>query len=71
MHCCIHSYVLQFAQHLHQNDSLSKTIREFMVLMSVCHTVIPEKLPDSEDIIYHASSPGNKFVGNFAFKVVI
>lgn len=29
-----------------------------MVLMSVCHTVIPEKARDTDDIIYHASSPG-------------
>jgi len=31
-------------------------LHEFMVMLSVCHTVIPEKLDDS--IIYHAASPG-------------
>lgn len=36
-------------------------LHEFMVMLSVCHTVIPEKLDDS--IIYHAASPGkNKFL---------
>lgn len=31
-------------------------LHEFMVMLSVCHTVIPEKLDDT--IIYHAASPG-------------
>ncbi|KDR21171.1 putative phospholipid-transporting ATPase IA, partial [Zootermopsis nevadensis] len=31
-------------------------IREFLILMSVCHTVIPEKAYDNE-IHYHAASP--------------
>lgn len=31
-------------------------LHEFMVMLSVCHTVIPEKLDDS--LIYHAASPG-------------
>ena len=30
---------------------------EFMIMLSVCHTVIPEKIDDT--IIYHAASPGN------------
>ncbi|XP_054269311.1 probable phospholipid-transporting ATPase IA isoform X3 [Macrosteles quadrilineatus] len=47
-------------QHLKRNDKLSQTIRDFMVLMSVCHTVIPEKQPDNNDIIYHASSPDER-----------
>lgn len=32
-------------------------LHEFMVMLSVCHTVIPEKLDDGS-IIYHAASPG-------------
>lgn len=32
-------------------------VHEFMILLSVCHTVIPEKIDDT--IIYHAASPGN------------
>ncbi|XP_046673162.1 probable phospholipid-transporting ATPase IA isoform X3 [Homalodisca vitripennis] len=47
-------------QQLQKKDTLSKTIREFMVLMSVCHTVIPEKVANSDDIIYHASSPDER-----------
>ena len=31
-------------------------LHEFMIMLSVCHTVIPEKLDDS--VIYHAASPG-------------
>jgi len=31
-------------------------LHEFMVMLSVCHTVIPEKLDDL--LIYHAASPG-------------
>lgn len=31
-------------------------LHEFMVMLSVCHTVIPEKVDN--EIIYHAASPG-------------
>lgn len=31
-------------------------LHEFMVMLSVCHTVIPEKVDNV--IIYHAASPG-------------
>lgn len=53
----------------------AKDIREFLTLLAVCHTVVPEKSPD-HTINYQASSPGstNK-VGwcislpyNFSFK---
>ncbi|XP_072152042.1 phospholipid-transporting ATPase IA isoform X4 [Bemisia tabaci] len=37
-----------------------KIIEEFLTLMSVCHTVIPEKSTDKNDIIYHASSPDER-----------
>lgn len=33
-------------------------ILEFLRMMSVCHTVIPEKDKNSDEMIYHASSPG-------------
>ncbi|XP_071642115.1 probable phospholipid-transporting ATPase IA isoform X4 [Temnothorax longispinosus] len=33
-------------------------LHEFMVMLSVCHTVIPEKIDDS--IIYHAASPDER-----------
>lgn len=39
-------------------SSSSQSIRDFLTLLSVCHTVIPER--DKQDkIIYHASSPGS------------
>ncbi|KAG7206905.1 hypothetical protein KM043_000800 [Ampulex compressa] len=33
-------------------------LHEFMIMLSVCHTVIPEKL--DEEIIYHAASPDER-----------
>ncbi|XP_076276279.1 ATPase phospholipid transporting 8A1 isoform X1 [Lasioglossum baleicum] len=36
----------------------SKVVDEFMVMLSVCHTVIPEKI--DETIIYHAASPDER-----------
>lgn len=38
----------------------SKIVHEFMIMLSVCHTVIPEKIDNT--IIYHAASPGNVFI---------
>lgn len=40
------------------NHSTKKYILEFMRIMSVCHTVIPEKLEHTEEIVYNASSAG-------------
>lgn len=40
------------------NHSTQVYILEFLRMMSVCHTVIPEKIKNSEDMVYHASSPG-------------
>ena len=37
------------------------TIREFLVLLAVCHTVVPEKHHDTGDIVYLSSSPGQLF----------
>lgn len=39
----------------HDNDEEGQAIREFLTLLSVCHTVIPEV--KDEKIIYQASSP--------------
>jgi len=44
-------------QHIQQGHENAKLLHEFMVLMSVCHTVIPETTPDGT-MQYHASSPG-------------
>jgi phospholipid-transporting ATPase len=40
----------------------SETIREFLVLLSICHNVIPEKktINGKANFIYHASSPDEK-----------
>ncbi|XP_015429019.1 PREDICTED: probable phospholipid-transporting ATPase IA [Dufourea novaeangliae] len=36
----------------------AKVAHEFMIMLSVCHTVIPEKIDDT--IIYHAASPDER-----------
>nr|XP_012138292.1 PREDICTED: probable phospholipid-transporting ATPase IA isoform X4 [Megachile rotundata] len=36
----------------------AKILHEFMIMLSVCHTVIPEKIDDT--IIYHAASPDER-----------
>lgn len=41
---------LQTSQHAH-------IIQEFMTSLMTCHTVIPETVKDSDDIVYQASSP--------------
>jgi len=48
-------------QHIEQGHENAALLREFMVLMSVCHTVIPEQMSDGT-IQYHASSPGMSIV---------
>ncbi|KAJ5077251.1 putative phospholipid-transporting atpase [Anaeramoeba ignava] len=43
---------------LHQKTQSSQMIHEFLTMLSVCHTVIPEKNQENEsEIIYQASSP--------------
>ncbi|KAK9509761.1 hypothetical protein O3M35_007001 [Rhynocoris fuscipes] len=51
---------LPIIEDLKSLDSDSKVIREFLILMSVCHTVIPEKPQFGNEIIYHASSPDER-----------
>ncbi|XP_034247124.1 probable phospholipid-transporting ATPase IA isoform X6 [Thrips palmi] len=46
-------------QHIEQGHENAALLREFMVLMSVCHTVIPEQMSDGT-IQYHASSPDER-----------
>lgn len=43
---------------LNTRHPASTQIREFLTLLAVCHTVIPERDKDN-DIVYHAASPGN------------
>lgn len=40
-------------------------LHEFMVMLSVCHTVIPEKIDNS--IIYHAASPGKYHLPKYLY----
>ncbi|XP_076446469.1 putative phospholipid-transporting ATPase IA isoform X4 [Babylonia areolata] len=42
---------------LRSNHLTADTIHEFLVLMAVCHTVVPEKNPSTGDITYLSSSP--------------
>lgn len=44
---------------LREGGEDSSTIREFLILMSICHTVIPEKT-QFDEVIYHASSPDER-----------
>ncbi|GFY73021.1 phospholipid-transporting ATPase IA [Trichonephila inaurata madagascariensis] len=39
------------------NHSTAAYIKEFLTLMAVCHTVVPEKDTDSGDLLYQAASP--------------
>lgn len=44
-----------------KNHSTGPIIRQFMTLLAVCHTVVPEKAADeSEEINYQASSPDER-----------
>lgn len=44
---------------LNPRHPASTQIREFLTLLAVCHTVIPERDKVPNEIVYHAASPGN------------
>lgn len=44
-------------------------LHEFMIMLSVCHTVIPEKIDNS--IIYHAASPGKYHLHKYSYGMTI
>jgi phospholipid-transporting ATPase len=46
----------QLEEHLQSSEHLY-IIQEFMTSLMTCHTVIPEVLKDSDEIVYQASSP--------------
>lgn len=46
-------------QHLRENHKNAPLIKELLVLLSVCHTVIPEKMQDGS-VVYHAASPDER-----------
>lgn len=50
-------------QHLMQNHPNAPTIHEFLEMLAVCHTVIPETV-DGE-LRYQAASPGRKIENSF------
>ncbi|XP_023168808.2 probable phospholipid-transporting ATPase IA isoform X4 [Drosophila hydei] len=49
----------ELVQNILRKHESSRDIEEFLVLLSVCHTVIPEKKEDGS-IIYHAASPDER-----------
>lgn len=49
----------QLVQNILRNHDNAADIEEFLVLLSVCHTVIPERR-DNGEIIYHAASPDER-----------
>eukprot|EP00095_Tigriopus_kingsejongensis_P007761 maker-scaffold154_size301342-snap-gene-0.15 protein:Tk07761 transcript:maker-scaffold154_size301342-snap-gene-0.15-mRNA-1 annotation:"isoform e" len=57
--CADESEVSELIQDLDAGDERSDIIRNFLTLMSICHTVIPEK-DDNGKVIYNASSPDEK-----------
>ncbi|XP_069677694.1 probable phospholipid-transporting ATPase IA isoform X3 [Periplaneta americana] len=50
-------YDTMLVKNLQSGHPSAPYIREFLILMSVCHTVIPEKSYNSSEIHYHAASP--------------
>ncbi|XP_074026035.1 ATPase phospholipid transporting 8A1 isoform X3 [Leptinotarsa decemlineata] len=46
-------------QNLKQGGKDADLLKDLLVLLSVCHTVIPEKMPDGS-IVYHAASPDER-----------
>ncbi|XP_035892780.1 probable phospholipid-transporting ATPase IA isoform X4 [Anopheles stephensi] len=52
----------RLVQNILKNHRTAPTIREFLTLMAICHTVIPEKQPGDSlnDIHYHAASPDER-----------
>ncbi|CAL8071720.1 unnamed protein product [Orchesella dallaii] len=49
---------------LEKNDRAAGDIRDFLILLSVCHTVIPDYT--NGDVIYHAASPDERALVNGA-----
>ncbi|MGH0175515.1 UNVERIFIED_CONTAM: hypothetical protein FKN15_010796 [Acipenser sinensis] len=56
-------------QNIEQNHVTAPQIWEFLTLLAVCHTVVPEK--DGDQIIYQASSPGETPLMHFTDNVIM
>ncbi|XP_063230598.1 probable phospholipid-transporting ATPase IA isoform X2 [Bacillus rossius redtenbacheri] len=54
---CEEPHNSQLVKDMLSGHSNARYIREFLILMSVCHTVIPEKSASGDHIQYHAASP--------------
>lgn len=52
------SHPCPLIENLKNGHKSARDIREFLVLLAVCHTVIPEHL--EEEVIYHAASPDER-----------
>lgn len=46
-------------QDLQRGNTQSELIKDLLVILSVCHTVIPEKMNDGT-LVYHAASPDER-----------
>lgn len=46
----------QLEEHLKTHPT-ANVINEFLILLACCHTVIPERAGDTDEIVYQASSP--------------
>lgn len=49
----------ELVQHIKSNHENAAVIREFLTLLAICHTVIPEKNEEG-GIVYHAASPDER-----------
>ncbi|XP_049826027.1 probable phospholipid-transporting ATPase IA isoform X3 [Aethina tumida] len=49
----------QMVKDLKENHKNADQIKDMLILLSVCHTVIPEKSPDGS-VVYHAASPDER-----------
>lgn len=57
---CIFRWIDPCHLYLPVAQAASPFIREFLTVLAVCHTVIPERDPKDPDlIVYQASSPGS------------
>ena len=57
--CSIAGVVYDADHQILEKHMANKEVRDFLVLMSICHTVVPEKGEDGK-IHYNASSPDEK-----------
>merc|ERR1719481_1581108 len=54
-----------------KENNIEKEVRDFLVCMSICHTVVPEKGPDEKALVEGASKYKYTFVGKTSDSVTI